>query len=155
MLNSINKVKEELKSNKVMQELCEEYGETTDVLDVIPIAFKDLEVSARTEHGCIYLNSKLIDEDYKSYIIHEVTHFFQQCYNNGPTKGSTDDTYLDNKEEQEGFQNQTEFLAQEYGDNTAEKYIEKVLDHHDISGKERELKKKKLLNRKAILNKAL
>lgn len=139
-----------IKTNKTFIDLCEEYDQDPSIIDLIPICFKDLDVSAKTDHGIIYLNSKLLKEteekDY-SYLIHELTHFFQQCFNGKPTKVVKDEDYLDNKEEIEGFQNQIKFLAEELGVNKAEDYIDNLLDHHEVDDKIKDKKKEVLLDK--------
>ena len=129
----------ELKKSKTMEKLCKEYGENVDYLDHIPICFADLDVSARTEHGIIYINKKFINtlNEIPPYCAHEMTHHFQQCFADGPTKGSADDDYLDNENEIDGFQNQTEYNSEHDGKDKAEKYIDRVLDHHDFPDQKR------------------
>lgn len=149
LIQIINRIKEDLKSNKVVQDLFEKYGIPLAELDLVPICFKDLEVSARTEHGVIFLNWKLLEEGsikkIDHYIVHELTHYCQQTTGDGPTKGSTEDSYLDNPYEIEGFNNQSKYLSDTRDDGTAEKYINKVLKHHDVSPKEKHEKKEDLL----------
>ena len=149
-LKTIDRVKDKVKKSKVYADLCEEYGVELEYIDLIPMAFNDLEVSARTDKGCIYFNEEMLDdgnfEKDDHYLIHEMVHHFQQCFGNGPTKGSTPDNYLDNECEQEGFQAQTEYLSETRDDGAAEKYVQKVMDHHDIPKKERKERRKDLLN---------
>lgn len=148
-LSIINKAKEETKQSKVYKDLCKEYKVKENTLDIVPITFKDLDVSATTNHGVIYLNSQLIDSNIKkisSYIIHEFTHFLQQTMNDEPTKGSDSDDYLYDNDEVEGFKNQIDYVEDEFGLNEADKYVNQVLDHHDKSGKERKKLKDKLLD---------
>jgi hypothetical protein len=127
----------------------QEYEVDLDEIDLIPICFSELEVSARTEHGIIYLNYSLLsDGDFENddhYLAHEIDHFLQQTTGSQPTQGSTDDSYLDNEFEQEGFQTQTKYLSETKGDEAAEQYVDKVLDHHEVEGKERKEKRKELL----------
>jgi len=155
LLSTINSVKSRVKDSKVYTDLCKEYGVEPDYIYLIPMAFIDLEVSARTEKGCIYFNHTLLEEGGfekdDHYMMHEIVHHFQQCFGDGPTKGSTDDTYLDNEYEQEGFKAQTEYLSETRDDEAAKKYINKVLDHHEIPQKERTKRKKDLLNLAAII----
>lgn len=155
LLKQIQTAKDRIKDNDVLKKMFKEYNVDLDELDLVPICFSDLDVSARTSHGCIYLNKDLIDSDFDHYLVHELSHYLQQSTGSKPTKGSDNDDYLDNKDEQEGFQNQTEYIAEEHGDHAAEKYIEKVLDHHDVDKDERAEKKEKLLKRKAQLIKLL
>lgn len=150
LLKLIDAVRKKVKKSDVYRELCEEYGVDIDYIDIVPMAFDDLDVSARTDRGCIYFNYALLkDGDFENedhYMMHELTHWVQQCFGDGPTKGSTKDSYLDNEFEQEGFQAQTEYLSETRNDNVAEKYVEKVLDHHEVPKNEREKRRKDLLN---------
>lgn len=149
LIQLLNSVKEKIKNSDVYIEMCKNYDVDTDYIDLVPMWFSNINVSARCDHGIIYFNYKLLEkpEELDHYGIHELTHVMQQTMNSKPTKGSTDGDYLDNKFEQEGFQAQTEYLSDTRGDSVAEKYIDKVLDHHDIdSKKEREQRKKKLLH---------
>lgn len=144
----INKALNTLKSDEVVIKMFQENDLDIDEIFYIPICFvDDLDVSARTEHGIIYLNSKLKEnfEENIHYLPHEITHFIQQTTGTKPTMGSTDDDYLDNKYEQEGFQNQTKYIANNHGDEKAEEYIEKVLEHHDVPEDEKDERKKDLL----------
>lgn len=128
--------------------MLKKHGVDTDYLYRIPIVFqKDLEVSARTLHGVVYLNAKLVDkpEECDHYCVHELTHHFQQCHGDEATVGSTNDQYLESPFEIEGFQNQVEYLKEEEGKPQASAYVEKVLDHHDYHGKERQEKKEELM----------
>lgn len=142
----LQRVKDKIKDSEVYQNLCDEYEADLDIIDLIPMAFADLDVSARTEKGCIYFNQALEENELDHYMLHEAVHFFQQCYGDGPTQGSNNsEDYLDNEYEQEGFQAQTEYISETRGDDEAEAYVDKVLDHHDVNKSERNKKKKDLL----------
>jgi hypothetical protein len=146
-LDLINNVKSKLKKDQVVKNMFKEWDVDIKVLDLVPMCFSDIDVSARTDHGIILFSNKLMNnfEDSAHYMVHELTHYLQQCYGDKPTTSSGD--YLDNKFEQEGFQNQTEFISKHEGDDVAEEYIEKVLDHHDVDDvNERESRKDKLLS---------
>jgi hypothetical protein len=151
LLKLINWAKDYLKKDEVMQRICEDYGVPVDYIDYIPMMFSDLDVSAKTVKGVIYLNYKLLcDGDFfkdYGYLVHEGTHHFQQCFGDKPTQGSDDGDYLDNKYEIEGFQNQVEYLANEFGEDEAEEYIDNLLKHHEITKKkEKEKKKEELMS---------
>lgn len=137
LMHLIEKAKDFIRDDDVWLEICEEYNEDPNIIDVIPTMFGDLDVSAKTDHGIVILNYKLLcDGDFFkdfSYLIHEYSHWFQQCYGDKPTKGSDDGNYLKNPYEQEGFQNQLEFISDHFGDNEAEKYVDHLLDHHEIN----------------------
>src|ERR1700693_2587095 len=104
LLRLIDKAKAYLKKNESMQRICKENGVEVDFIDLIPICFGDLDVSARTEKVIITLNYKLLcDGDfYKDlgYLIHEITHYYDQCFGDKPTQGSDDGDYLSNPHEQ-------------------------------------------------------
>jgi hypothetical protein len=108
-----------------------------------------MDVSARTDHGIMYFSTKLLEDgDFDKddhYFVHEMTHFLQQTTGDKPTPGSDDGEYLDNPAEKEGFQNQTEYLADTRGDLEAEKYVNQVLEHHDVPKRKREQRREELL----------
>ena len=58
----INYAKQEIKKSDVMINVCDEYGLGVDVIDLIPTVFEDLDVSAKTDHGIVYLNYKLLED---------------------------------------------------------------------------------------------
>jgi hypothetical protein len=139
LLGLINRAKKHLKDDEVMQRVFEDYDVDIEELDLIPITFADLDVSAKTDHGVVYLNYKLLcDGDFLkdySYLIHEITHILQQTTGTKPTQGANEGEYLKNPAEQEGFQNQIEYIAKEEGPEEAEEYVENLLDHHDVKSK--------------------
>jgi len=147
-LKILQESKDRIKSSKTIKKMFKEEGIPLSIIDVVPMCFCDLEVSARTEHGIIYFNKKLRNnsKEIDHYMVHEITHIIQQCFSKGPTEGSTNETYLDNPYEQEGFQNQTKFISEVKGDDAAEEYIDKVLDHHDVPDSEKEDKKDALMS---------
>ncbi|MEK6881013.1 MAG: hypothetical protein AABY22_15450, partial [Nanoarchaeota archaeon] len=120
--------------------------ESVDIIDYIPTMFGDLDVSAKTDHGIVILNYKLLCEgnfyENYSYLIHEYCHWFQQCYGTEPTQGSDDGEYLDNPHEKEGFQNQIEFISDEFGENEAEEYVDDLLSYHEVTNKKEKDKRK-------------
>ena len=151
LLKLIQRAKDFLKKNDVIKEMCKTYDITPDFIDLVPMKFGDLDVSARTAKGVITLNYKLLcDGDFFNdyhYLAHELEHFCQQCFGDVATQGANEGDYLANPFEQEGFQRQIEYLDHMYGENKAEDYVEHLLDHHDKNGKERE-KLEKVLTEK-------
>lgn len=146
----IEKVRKRIKKHLVVKNMFKEYKIDLDEIDLVPMCFAKIDVSARTDHGIIYFNVNLLeDKDFEKddhYMVHELTHFLQQTTGTKPTQGSDEGSYLDNKYEIEGFNNQSEFISDTRGDKEAEKYIDQVLDHHDIDDeRERERRKNKLL----------
>lgn len=135
----ITKAKNHLKTDDVWKKICKEYDEEVDIIDLIPTKFGDLDVSATTEKGVVTLNYKLLcDGDfYKdySYMIHEYTHWFQQCYGDHPTQSSDDGNYLENKYEQDAFTKQVSYIDDNFGKEEAEDYVDNLLEHHDVTKK--------------------
>jgi hypothetical protein len=142
----IRKMRNYLKSDSVVQEMFKEYGVDIEEIDLIPMRFGNLDVSAKTDHGIIIFNYKLLtDGDFFkdfSYGVHEITHWLQQTTGDKPTQSADDGSYLDNPYEQEGFQNQVEYIAKQFGEDEAENYVDDLLEHHDVDGK-KEFKEKK------------
>jgi hypothetical protein len=149
LLRLIDGAKKYLKKDEVMQRVFEEHGVPIEYLDFVPMCFADLDVSAKTVKGVVYLNFKLLcDGDFFKdfgYIIHETTHCLQQCFGKKPTKGSDEGEYLDNKYEIEGFQNQVEYMANQFGEDEAENYVDNLLEHHEIDDKNKAEEKKEEL----------
>lgn len=142
----------QIKGSDVIKKLFKEKDVDLNLIDLIPIVFSDIDTSARTDKGIIYLNSDLIStpEDIEHYLVHEITHFLQQCFSDGPTVGSTDDSYLDNKFEQEGFSRQVDYITDTEGPEASEQYIDKVIEHHEVPEDEVEEKKDKLMGKDAV-----
>lgn len=148
----IKKMREYLKQNQVVQDMFKEYKVDIAEIDFIPMMFGNLDVSAKTDHGIIIYNYKLLtDGDFFkdfSYGVHEMTHWLQQTTGEKATKSSDDGSYLDNPYEQEGFQNQVEYIAKQFGEGEAEQYVDDLLDHHEVeSKKEVEEKKETLMSK--------
>jgi hypothetical protein len=146
----LKKLREFLKKDEVVQKMFKEYKVDIEEIDYIPMRFGTLDVSAKTDHGVIIYSYRLLtDGDFFkdfSYGVHEMTHWLQQTTGSKPTQSSDDGNYLDNPFEQEGFQNQIEYIANQNGEDEAENYVEDLLDHHDVdSTKERENKKETLM----------
>ena len=135
----LKKMREYLKQNEVVQRMFEEYGVDIEEIDFIPMMFGNLDVSAKTDHGVIIFNYRLLcDGDFFkdfSYGTHEITHWLQQCTGKKATKSSDDGEYLHNPYEQEGFQNQIEYIAEQFGEGEAEEYVDDLLEHHEVEDK--------------------
>lgn len=129
-----------------MQDLCKEYGQDVDIIDLFPTTFGDIDVSATTNKGVVTLNYRLLADGYFDrmdfgYLIHEYHHVLQQCFGKTATQSADDGEYLDNPFEQEAFQSQIKYIADQFGDEHAEDYVDNLLDHHEIDhkGKREEL----------------
>lgn len=149
LLSIIEKAKKYLKTNEIFKKMCKDFDVDINVIDIIPMKFGDIDVSARTANGIITFNYKLLCDgdfikDYQ-YACHECAHYFQQCYGDKPTQGADDGNYLDNDAEQEGFQYQLEYIENQNGSQEAEKYVDHLLKHHEINDPEEKKEKKKIL----------
>jgi hypothetical protein len=142
----IEKVRNRVRQHPVVQKMFKKYKVDLEEIELIPMCFADLDVSARTDHGVMYFSTKLLEDgDFDKddhYLVHEMTHFLQQTTGDKPTPGSDEGEYLDNPAEKEGFQNQSEYLAETRGDLAAEKYVNQVLNHHDVKGKSERRKRR-------------
>lgn len=152
LLNKIEEAKKLLQSNSVFKEMCKEFKVSPKVIDIIPVRFGQIDVSAKTVRGIIVLSFNLLkDGEFEKnihYLLHEISHFLQMSTRNHPTKGSKDGEYLDNKDEVEAFTYQVELLDDLFGEPKAENYVENLLNYHDIeNGKDRKKKHKELTKR--------
>ena len=141
LVRIIDKVKEQLKKDETVIKAFKEYDVEISEIDLVPMYFGDLDVSASTNHAVICLNYKLLcPADLNSicgYGAHELIHYLQQTTGSKGTQGADDGEYLKNPYEQEAFQHQVEFIANHEGEEEAEEYVEKLLDHHEVKGKKK------------------
>jgi hypothetical protein len=148
----LDKLKKRVFNHDVVKDIFKKYKLNKDEIDLIPVCFAKIPVSARTNHGIIYLNIDLASDisDNDHYLAHEVTHFAQQTTGSKPTQGSDADDYLDNPVEQEGFRNQTKYISDTQGDEVAEEYIDQVMDYHDVDTDDK--KRDKLLELASVFH---
>lgn len=153
LMQGLKNMVRKLKRDPVIIDLFKEYNLSIDEIDYIPMTFKDIDVSAKCDHGIIYFNYKLLENgsfhNCYSYATHEITHFVQQTSGDKPTQSSDDGNYLDNKYEQEGFQNQISYISDHFGKDEAEEYVAHLLDHHDINKKNKKDELESILLEKA------
>ena len=153
----ISKMRESVKEDENVIEKFEEYGVPLDDIDSVEICFwgrgkgeDDLGVSAKTKDKKIYLNSNMLSKEDPfefavPYVAHELIHYLQQLTGKNLTKKKTDE-YLDKPTEEEAFQVQVQFKKDHEGEEDAEEYVDKLLDYHDLTGKKRTTKRRKLLD---------
>jgi hypothetical protein len=141
----INKLKSLVKKEKAMIEKAKEYKKGIGFIDDVNISYDDLDVSAKTVNGDIFLNNKLFESgdmcDNVRYVVHELTHCLQQDagFVEGPT---SKENYLKDPKEIEAFQTQSLVMDQHGQD--AQEYLEHLVDYHGLEGKERRKALKKL-----------
>jgi hypothetical protein len=140
LLRLIEIGKNHLKTSKVVQEMFNDYNVSLDYIDMIPCAFAELDVSAKTVKGVVYLSYKLVASGSFDaaipYLVHEFDHVLKQISGEKATK-NTDNmdgkNYLLSEEESEAFSRQIAYMRDEFGEVEADKYIEHLLDYHDIN----------------------
>lgn len=145
--NIVDKIKKCLKEDPHFLEVLEEYQESPSIVDDVPLSFDELEVSAKTINEEIILNEKLLDADWEDimrYAIHEMVHVLQQRAGKVNAESQAED-YLDDDNEIEAFQTQLSYMYDNETEEEIQEYLDNLLDHHDIKGKEREDKKEELL----------
>ena len=147
--NQINKIKDFLKNDETMQKSFADHGVDIEWIEYIPVKFDYINVSAKTDHGVVILNYKLLFnnnfEEITGYALHEFIHYLQQCFGEEGTQSSNDGNYLDNPYEQEAFKKQIEFIADNKSKEDAEDYVEQLLDHHDINSSNERKEKSDIL----------
>lgn len=149
LMKVINKGKKFIKNDEVMIKICKDHDVDISIIDYIPTYFKDLDVSAKTDHGIVYLSYNLLLDGFDKmdygYLVHEYCHWFEQCLSDKPTQGSDEGNYLDNPHEQRAFTNQVEYISNNFGEDEAEEYVDDLLEHHDIDDENEIDEKKEIL----------
>ena len=144
----IEKVKEQMKKEPIVKKVFKKYKVPISAIDKVDMAFEDMDVSAKTKGGKIYFNIKFLDGggfDEEHYAVHELIHYCQQVTDSLDDKEMEKD-YLDNEHEMEAFENQVEYKEKEEGEGEAKRYVNQVLDHHNLKGKKRKRKFRELLS---------
>lgn len=144
------KILRALKKNKVVKDMFEEFGVGAAAIQDMPIDFADLDVSAKTKDGKVYLNNKLLEDgdfwEDLHYIVHEACHYLQQLTGEVFDYGDLEAyEYLDKPTEIEAFQCQIKFIDDYKGADAAKDYLEDLLDHHEYSGAARNKKRRELM----------
>jgi hypothetical protein len=143
----IDNLRKRLKRTKVARRLCGKYGEDPDFIDSVLIRFEPLDVSAKTVDGEILLNDKLLDGEVRDclrYLAHELVHCLQQKHGKVEERKSDNVDYLDDPNEKEAFKAQVDFMETTYTPEEIQTYLDGLMKHHDVRGKERLQKIKEL-----------
>lgn len=145
----LSKVRTELMNDSIAKDICKENDIDEEFLAGVPIRFDKLDVSAKTINSEIILNTKLMEKSFDiimRYVIHELVHAIQHSERNGKRKKEDKSAdYLDKESEIEAFQKQVLYESEVNGEKSAEKYVDGLLDYHDIEGKEGKEKKRELM----------
>lgn len=145
----LSKIRAELINDGIAKDICKENNIDEDFLFGVCIKFDDLDVSAKTVDSEIILNNKLIEKSFDivmRYVIHELVHAIQHCEDSGKNKkNNKSKNYLDNPDEVEAFKKQVLYEAENNGNDSAKKYVDGLLEYHDIDGDEKKEKEKELM----------
>jgi len=147
----LGKIRTHLKNDDMAKDLLKKYKIKPWIFDAFPLDFKEMKVTAKTVNGTIYLNPKISEMNFDivmRYVIHEFVHVLQHI---SEEKNGEDDSndkeqdYLDREDEIEAFQHQVAYDAENRGEEAAEKYVDELLEFHDIPVGEKKTKKKEIM----------
>lgn len=134
-----------LSEHQLVQNLFRKFDIDPEYIHNIKIEFGDIGVSAKANRNGIVVNKKFLEDgnivDDLHYIVHELVHALQ--YMTGivdKVKGLNFKHYLDNPLELQAFREQIKFIKEYKNQKEADKYLEQLLDFHEINGKQRDLK---------------
>lgn len=150
-LETLKKVRQELKKDPTARKIFKDFKKDIDFLDGIPIDLSDeIDVSAKTINSRIILNKKLLNEPFEilmRYAVHELVHALQHIHSEELKDQYDNYEYLDRPDELEAFQYQIEYDKNNRGEDEVVEYVEELLEYHDIPEHEFEEKKTELLER--------
>lgn len=143
-------IRRHIKNSDIAKECLKEKKIGPWIFDAFPLDFDEIDVTAKTINGTIYLNPKVLKMDFNivmRYVIHEFVHVLQHINEekNGDKKSDKDQEYLDRDDEIEAFQKQIKFDAKVRGPKAAEKYVDELLEFHKIKDRKEKKNKKNLL----------
>lgn len=140
-----------LKKEPIVIKEFKKYNRDINDIDDVSIKFDpNLDVSAKTINGDIFLNAKMLEDNWKDYFhyaVHEITHYLQHTSGQCNEPNNEKENYLDNENEVEAFQNQLKYREKTEPHSEIEKYLKDLFDKHQIPKKERPEKKKELLDK--------
>ena len=145
----LSKIRASLLNDSIAKDICKENDVDETFLLGVPITFDDLDVAAKTIDSESVLNTKLISKPFDTmmrYVIHELVHAIQHCESNGQSsqKDKSED-YLDKETEVEAFKQQIRYESKINGEDSAEQYVDGLLEYHGVDGEEGDKKKEELM----------
>lgn len=148
--SDIEHIKAALKTEPLVIKIFKKYNRSINDIDKVVIKFdKELDVSAKTVNGNIFLNAKMLEENWKNYFhyaLHEITHYLQHT-SGKCNQGNDKKEYLDNPSEIEAFREQLKYREKTEPKKEVNKYVSDLMDKHDVPKDERSEKKKELLDK--------
>lgn len=146
--NDLKNIRKALKKEPVVIDMFKKSKRDINEIDDVKITFdNNLDVSAKTVNGDIFLNAEMLKDDWKDYFhyaIHELSHFIDHTSGKCAPKNKDED-YLDNPSEISAFKNQLKYRKKTEPKDDVNEYVEELFDKHDLPEKERSKKKKQLL----------
>jgi len=147
----IEEMRGRVKKDPVVIAKFKEYSVSLDEIDTVHVEFADLDVSAKTKDKKIYINQSMLKPDSSvsiegifAYFVHELTHYLQQSSHKSIDDSANVD-YIDKPTENEAFKVQVDYKKENEGEGVAEKYVDDLMDYHDVDRKKRKKKKKEML----------
>jgi hypothetical protein len=146
----LSEIRSHLSNDSIAKKICDENSVSEKFLLGVPISFEPIDVSAKTIDGHIILNESLTRKGFDirmRYVIHELVHAIQHSKDTSSEKNKEDEStdYLDKETEVDAFRWQVLYDSKNRGEKAAEKYVEDLMDHHDLQGKKRDDKKEELM----------
>jgi len=81
------------------------------------------------------------------YVIHELVHAIQHVKDYGEKQNDKKKDYLNRADEIEAFQYQVKYDKKHRGKEKTEKYVDGLLDFHDLSADKKEEKKEEIMRK--------
>ena len=148
--SDIEHIKAALKEEPIVQKMFKKHKRNVDEIDNVSIKFDpNLDVSAKTINGDIFLNAEMLKDNWKDYFhyaIHEMQHYL--VHTSGKCQDHNNYEYLDDPAEIEAFQNQLAYKEKTEPKAQVNEYLDELFDKHDLSKSDRRKKKKELLGEK-------
>ena len=149
-MESLSKIRTALMNDSTAKEICIDNEIEPKFLEIVPIRYEKLEVTAKTVNGSIILNPKLMKKSFKiimRYVIHELVHAIQHVKDYGEKQNDKKKDYLNRADEIEAFQYQVKYDKKHRGKEKTEKYVNGLLDFHDLSADKKEEKKEEIMRK--------
>ncbi len=146
----ISHIRMALKKEPIVIKMFKDAGRDINEVDNMSIQFdQNLDVSAKTVNGKIYLNAEMLKEkwqEYFHYLIHETKHYI--THTSGKCDGDDKNVpYLDNPEEIAAFKDQLKYREKTEPKKDVVQYVEDLMDKHNTPANERPAKKKQLMGK--------
>jgi len=144
----LSKIRDTMKKEPIVMEICKEQGHELSIIDGLQIRFSyDIDVSAKTINSEIELNSELLFQPFDiimRYAIHEFVHALQHMDKEGVASNNKAYDYLDNPDEIDAFKWQEAYHSKKRGPEAAKDYIDELVEYHEYPAEDADEKAKEL-----------